>query len=217
MVDAAALVQGQLIASEAEMKGLQQLYTDDNRQVQTAKAQVAELRGQLEKLGGDDPTVPHPGAPKEMYPSIRKLPILGAEYLDLYRRMKIREATYEAFVTEVEMNKFTELDGGPKIQVLSPATVPEKISFPPRGILTVLGTLVWLGSACGWVLWTEAVDKMELGDPRRRLALQVITRIRRRGPAAVHLENSPATDNFESSKNTSEDQEAVLTSDGSER
>jgi uncharacterized protein involved in exopolysaccharide biosynthesis len=217
MVDAAAMLQGQLIAAEAELKGLKQLYTADNQRVQEAQAQVAELRAQLNKLGGEDPTTSHPGSSKEMYPSIRKLPLLGAQYLDLYRQMKIREATYETFVTEVETNKFLELDGGPKVQVLSSATPPDKISFPPRGKLIFLGTFTWLVFACGWVLWTAAVDGMDSNDPRRRLALHVIMRFRRRRYTVHGAETLTSVESVQTPKNASTVEEVTLTGGSSRR
>ena len=192
MVDAAAMLQGQLIAAEAELKGLQELYTGKNPRVQSAQAQVAELRVQLGKLGGEDPGISVRNSTKEMYPSIRKLPILGAQYLDLYRRMKIREATYEAFVTEVETNKLMELDGGPKVQTLSPATPPERISFPPRRLLIAFGTLTWLSLACGWVLLIITLDEMDAGDPRKLLVTRLIAPILRRGPTTSHELNHMA-------------------------
>lgn len=190
MVDAVSAVQGQLIAAEAELKGLQQLYTNDNQRVQQAQAQVMEWRRQLAKLGGEDPTARPQTSSPELYPPIRKLPLLGAQYLELYRRMKIREATYEAFVTELEVNKLLELDGGPKIQILSPATPPEKKSFPPRTLLVLLGTMVCFGMASAWVLGTAAVDRMDALDLRKQLAMRVLARVRRSrsGVAAAPIE-----------------------------
>jgi len=55
MVEAAATVQGQLIGMESDLKGLQQIYTDNNPRVQSTKSSIAELRAQLEKLGGGEP------------------------------------------------------------------------------------------------------------------------------------------------------------------
>ncbi len=193
MVDAAAMLQGQLVAAQAELNGLKQLYTSDNQRVQAAQGQVDELRAQLEELAGKDSSLSRKDS-LELYPSIRKLPLLDAQYLDLYRTTKIREATYEAFVSDAEMNRFMELDGGPKVQILSHATVPEKIEFPPRGTLAAFGTFVWLAMACGWVLWLSAIREMDANDPRRSLALQILTRLRLRGRSFLRTQNLAQVD-----------------------
>jgi len=54
VMDAAARMQGELIASETELKGLQQIYSDDNVRVRTLKARMAELQSQLKKLVGQN-------------------------------------------------------------------------------------------------------------------------------------------------------------------
>lgn len=52
MVEAAATLQGQLIAAESELRGLGMMYTDQNVRVRVLRGRVAELRSQLGKLGG---------------------------------------------------------------------------------------------------------------------------------------------------------------------
>jgi len=52
MVEAAAILQGQLIAAESELEGLRQIYTDNNVRVRSVRARIDELKHQLDKLGG---------------------------------------------------------------------------------------------------------------------------------------------------------------------
>jgi len=44
MVEAAATLQGQLIAAQAELSGLQQIYTNNNVRVRSVQARVDELQ-----------------------------------------------------------------------------------------------------------------------------------------------------------------------------
>ena len=53
MVEAAARLQGELIAAESQLRGLQAIYTNENVRVRSLQARVTELNSQLEKLGGD--------------------------------------------------------------------------------------------------------------------------------------------------------------------
>ena len=91
MVDAAATLQGQLIAARSELEGLRQLYADGNVRVRSAQARVAELEDQLKKVGGKDESTSPGNATQgdSLYPSIRKLPLLGVTYADLYRKTKV--------------------------------------------------------------------------------------------------------------------------------
>lgn len=52
MLDAAGTVAGELIAAQSQLEGLRQIYTDNNSRVRAMQGRVAELRRQLEKLGG---------------------------------------------------------------------------------------------------------------------------------------------------------------------
>lgn len=52
MLDAAGFIAAQLIAAQSQLEGLRQIYTDNNSRVRAMQARVAELRQQLEKLGG---------------------------------------------------------------------------------------------------------------------------------------------------------------------
>lgn len=52
MLDAAGTIAGELIAAESQLEGLRQIYTDNNARVRAMQGRVAELRRQLEKLGG---------------------------------------------------------------------------------------------------------------------------------------------------------------------
>jgi hypothetical protein len=86
MFDAAATVEGQLIAAKSELEGLKQIYTDNNVRVRSSQARITELQSQLDKIGGkgESTTSPDNGDSNgSSYPSIRKLPLLGVTYADL--------------------------------------------------------------------------------------------------------------------------------------
>src|SRR5208282_761028 len=134
MVEAAATLQGQLIAAQSELSGLQQVYTANNVRVRSLQARVNELRQQLDKLGGAK-------GDNSLYPSIRKLPILGVTYADLYRQTKIQETVYELLTQQYELAKVEEAKEIPAVKVLDAAIVPTRKSFPPRMVIVFLGTV----------------------------------------------------------------------------
>lgn len=185
MVEAAATLQGQLIAAESEYEGLKQIYTDNNVRVRSIRARIDELKHQLEKLGGKGESVTtvsdQPG--DSLYPSIRKLPLLGVQYADLYRRTRIQEAVLETLTKEYELAKVQEAKEIPTVKVLDVANVPDKKSFPPRLLVIFLGTTLAIAGAITWVygstLWQEADSQ----DPRKVFAQEVYSTV----SARMHL------------------------------
>jgi capsule polysaccharide export protein KpsE/RkpR len=174
MVESAALLQAQLIAAESEVQGLEQIYTGNNVRVRTLQARVRELKNQLQKLGGTDASLePNAAQTNDIYPSIRKLPLLSVEWVNLYRRTKIQEAVFELLTQEYEMARIQEAKETAVIRVIDQANAPEKKSFPPRSLLVVLFTLLSLAAGIAWIWVSVRWQQMDPQDPRKLLALNV--------------------------------------------
>ncbi len=172
MVESAALLQGQLVASQSELQSLEQIYTGNNVRVRSLQARVDELKRQAQKLQGTDASLVSDAAqPDQMYPPIRKLPLLGVEWADLYRRMKIQETVYELLNQQYELARIQEAKEIPTINVVDPANVPEKKSWPPRLLIIVLLTVLSLAGAVVKIVGSERILSLEQDDPRRQLAM----------------------------------------------
>ena len=174
MMDAAATVMGQLIASEAELKGLLEIYKPDNIRVRSVQARISELRRQLERMGGRGEDLKTPGLDKESsFPSIRKLPLLGVTYNDFYRQTKIEEAVYETLTQQYELAKVQEAKEIPTVKVLDTANIPERKSFPPR--LLIIFSCALLGPICtAIVILSKAFwKKLDPRDPGKLFAQEV--------------------------------------------
>jgi uncharacterized protein involved in exopolysaccharide biosynthesis len=174
MVEAAATLQGDLIAAQAELSGLQQIYTDDNVRVRAAAARVNELHKKLNEIGGTG-TQDELKSDNSLYPSIRKLPLLGVQYADLYRETKIQETVYELLTQQYELAKVQEAKEIPTVKVLDPAMVPTKKSFPPRTVLVVLGTMLGITLGMTWIVGKARWEAVDANDPRKLLAMEVFT------------------------------------------
>jgi uncharacterized protein involved in exopolysaccharide biosynthesis len=175
MVEAAALLQGQLIAAQSQYEGLREIYTDNNPRVRTVKARIDELQRQLEKLGGkgESATTVSSESGGSMYPSIRKLPLLGVTYADLYRRTKIQEAVLETLTKEYELAKVQEVKEIPIVKVLDVAGVPDKKSFPPRPLIIFLGTFLAISFGVLFVLGSASWEAIDAQDPGKKFASEV--------------------------------------------
>jgi capsule polysaccharide export protein KpsE/RkpR len=180
MVGAAATLQGQLIAAESEVQGLKQIYTDNNVRVRSVQARINELKNQLEKIGGkgEDASVPLGQQQNSLYPSIRKLPLLGVAYADLYRRTRVQEAVFESLTREYELAKVQEVKEIPTVKVLDSPNIPDKKSFPPRLFIMFLGTALAFVFATTWVFGKTAWDQTDSNDPKKAFAQEVFTAVK---------------------------------------
>jgi uncharacterized protein involved in exopolysaccharide biosynthesis len=178
MVEAAATLQGQLIAAESELRGLEAMYTEQNVRVRALRARVGELRAQLGKLGGDGSSYAGSKGDNSSYPAMRQLPLLGVTYADLYRQTKIQETVFELLTQQYELAKVQEAKEVPSVKVLDAAVVPTKKSFPPRTLLTAAGTALAFLGACAWVLGKQAWNGIDPQDPGKQFAMEVATSIR---------------------------------------
>ncbi len=178
MIAAAAELEGQLIAAQTQLESLKQIYTDSNVRVRETQARVDELRRQLGKMGGQAgaagaATNASDADAESIYPSIRQLPVLGVNYADLYRQTKVEEAVFETLTREYEMAKVQEAKETPSVKVLDPSNVPEKKSFPPRGLIG-LGGAVFAGVLGAlWLLGSESWKQLDPQDARKVLASEV--------------------------------------------
>ena len=175
MVEAAAILQGQMMAAQSELEGLRQIYSDSNVRVRGAQARIAELQHQLEKLGGhpENEVVSGSSEDSSIYPSIRRLPLLGVTYADLFREAKVQEVVFETLTQQFELAKVQEAKEVPSVKVLDPGSIPESRSFPPRLLLTALGGFLGCCVGISWLFATAMWTRMDPLDPRKLLAEEV--------------------------------------------
>jgi len=186
MVGTAATLEGQLIASQAELQGLKQIYSDHSVRVRAQAARIAELQSRMEQLGGkediaDDATR---SDRDDLYPSLRKLPLLGVPYADLYRRTRVQEAVFETLTQEYELAKVAEAKEIPSVKVLDAPSIPEEKSFPPRAAIMMVGTFLTLALSALAVLGKERWHQLHAEDPQKMLVREVVRTLDARMPWA---------------------------------
>ena len=177
MVEAAANLQGQLIAAESQYQALREIYTENNPRARSVKARIDELQRQLDKIGGKGENADS-SSNDSMYPSIRKLPLLGVTWADLYRRAKIQEVVLETLTKEYEMAKVQEAKEIPTVKVLDVATIPDKKSFPPHLLIIFVGTMIATIAVIVWILSSAIWNSTDPRDPRKMFARQILSDVR---------------------------------------
>ena len=171
---AAARLQGELIAAESQLSGLKALYTDDNIRVRELQARIGELESQLRAMSGAGEDVEAADLkPDQLSPSLRRLPILGLTYFDLYHRLNMQEALYETLGRQYELAKVQEAKEIPAIKVLDEPEVAERKSFPPRLLIVALGGVLAFLLSCLWVAGRAVWPTLDAAHPARQAAATI--------------------------------------------
>jgi len=184
MVEAASRIEGERIAAESELRGLEQIYTPNNVRVRAIQARIGELQAQIEKMGGKpgasgqtgpaaSPNGQTADSSQALYPSIRELPLLGVTWADLYRNSKIQETVFEVLTQQYELAKVDEAKETPSVKVLDAPIVPERKSFPPRGAITLFAGFLFLGVAVAGLLLQSQWNETDAHDPGKQFAQEV--------------------------------------------
>jgi capsule polysaccharide export protein KpsE/RkpR len=179
IVEAGAKLQGELIVGRSELDSLEQIYGGENVRVRAARARVANLQRELQRMIGSTESAGMKEKDNgDLYPSLRQLPVLGVHWADLYRRVKIEETVYDLLNEEYETARIEEAKAIPTVSVIDSPSWPEKKSFPPRRLIVAGCTLLSVFFASFSLLMRERWRTMELHDPRKQLAQTIWLSVR---------------------------------------
>ena len=179
VMEAAARLQGELIAAKGELSGMETVYAPNNERVRAAKARVAELDSQLHKMGGvsqDDS--PSTQTSNQLYPSLRELPLMGTKYFDLWRQVLILQTVYETLTREYEIAKVQEAKEIPSVKVLDAPDLAERRSFPRRKLIVAIWLLTFFAFSALWVYVEASWKATNDDDPRKKLLSEMAMSLR---------------------------------------
>ncbi len=191
-VDAGAQVEAELMVEQSGLESLRQIYGDGNMRVRESEARIASLQSQLARMTGSSASPSGQGlhdaalksgesdSKSELYPPLRQLPRLGVPYADLSRRVRVQEAVFELLTQQYETARIEEAKDVPAVNVIDPPGLPEKKSFPPRLLLTLLLTFLSFAFASSLVLARYYWSAMAPHDPRKNFFDEVLLVFRRR-------------------------------------
>jgi uncharacterized protein involved in exopolysaccharide biosynthesis len=164
-----ANLRGEIAAKEVQIQAMKSFATNQNPDLVLVEEQLAGLRKQLAK-------VLHENNVNEGDIEIptSRLPEAGLEYLRAYRNVKYNETLYEVLARQYEAARLDEAKSASFAQVVDPATVPERRSFPPGLALLMIGAIfagIILGSA--FVIVQEAYRRFT-ADPANREQMDLL-------------------------------------------
>jgi tyrosine-protein kinase Etk/Wzc len=155
-------LQAQISATEVELSALRASATNDNPKVITLESQLAGLRARLSEFEKGHPQAQ--AIAGDVLPTVTSVPTASLEYLRSYREVQYHQTLFDLLARQYELAKVDEAQEAPLIQVVDPALVPDKRSWPPRTILTLLAFFLGALLASFWVL-VQAAYRSHMQDP----------------------------------------------------
>lgn len=171
-------LRAQIAAREVELESLRTSATDQNPEVITLQSQLAGLRTQLADFEKGHPQ--SPSMEGNVLTPTSEVPAASLEYLRRMRDVRYQETLFEFMVRQYEMAKVDEAKQGQMIQVVDPASVPERRSWPPRTVLTLIAFVLAAILSSSWVILQAAFrNRMEEPEEARKIRqLRHLLRIR---------------------------------------
>jgi tyrosine-protein kinase Etk/Wzc len=172
LVSAASAIEGEILTTEWELKGLLQIYTPQHERVLLLQAKLAELHRQLQQLKGKAPADASDGTN-----NLKDMMNVAPAYMELDRKVKAQEAVVEALAQQYELSKLQELHDVNSVQVFDPAEVPERKSAPHRATVTLLVGIVFFLGQCVFVIARDRWCSLLTDDPWRITLQPVVDRM----------------------------------------
>jgi tyrosine-protein kinase Etk/Wzc len=155
LIESAASLRAQVAAKEVQIQGMQTYATGENAQLVEAQQELDTLRTQLARLGGGNDNSGGIIVPKG------QMTEAGVEYVRKLRDVKYYETIFDILARQFELAKLDEAKEGALIQVVDPAIVPDKRSFPKRTLMTLTATLLGFFIGVFWAIWQAALGRLK--------------------------------------------------------
>lgn len=168
IIQTVASLRAQVAGKEIQLQAMRSFATGENPDYIIAEQQLAGLRVQLAKVMHSQNS---PEGDSEI-PTAR-VPEAGLAYLRAYRELRYQEAVYEIIARQYEGAKLDEAKSTAFVQVIDPATVPEKKSFPKRTMITICGFLAAFVLSCVFVTARESYRRF-VADPINREQMDLL-------------------------------------------
>lgn len=169
LIESVANLRAQIAARQMIIQGMQTYATGQNAQLIRAKQELSSLQAQLAELGGNQDTADGLIVPKG------KIPGAALEYVRRLRDVKYYETIFEVLARQFELAKLDEAKEGAIFQVVDPAIVPDKKSWPKRTLIVVCSAFLGFLIGIFVALWRASLQRMKL-DPETSSKLAILRR-----------------------------------------
>ncbi|MBS0162715.1 MAG: hypothetical protein JSR64_08285 [Nitrospira sp.] len=135
MIEAAAMIQGQITAQEVQMQVMGGYLSPDNPDLARIRSNVEELKKQLAMMGSGKDAKGLLSTDR-LHPAMVAVPDLALQFGRLFRQVKVQETLFTLLTSQHEQAKIAEARDTPTVQVLDSA-IPADKRTRPRVLLNV--------------------------------------------------------------------------------
>jgi len=139
-IEAAATLEGQIVAAQVQLKTIETFATQSNPDVIRLKQSIDEMQRQLKRMEyGRNPSNSRGGpggAASDFSVPLGSIPATGLEVSRLIREVKMQETIYGLLMQQLEQEKLTEANDTPSVTILDRA-IPAEWHSRPRALLNL--------------------------------------------------------------------------------
>jgi uncharacterized protein involved in exopolysaccharide biosynthesis len=164
MIEAAAMIQGQITAQEVQLQVMSSYLSPENPELSRVRSSIEELKKQLYLLeSGKGGKGMLPG--DRLHPAMITVPGLALDYGRLLRELKVQETLYALLTSQLEQAKLAEARDTPTVQVLDPAIPAEKKSKPRIRLNMVIAGVLALFVGIFLAFFLEYLERIRTSHP----------------------------------------------------
>ncbi|HEX4021793.1 MAG TPA: GNVR domain-containing protein [Acidobacteriaceae bacterium] len=168
VISSIAQLRAQIAANRVQLKALETSATPQNPEVIRLQSQIAALEAQL--AGFENGNSDTPATQDSVEIPTAKVPAASLEYIRKMRDVRYHETLFDLLARQYEIAKVDEAKAGEIVQVVDPALVPDRKSWPPRTLLVLLAGILGVLFAAFWVI-LEAGYRQRMADPEQAAKL----------------------------------------------
>lgn len=150
VLETAARLRAQISAKEIELNSMRAFVTSTHPDFKRTEEELNSLRREMANLQNGRNTLPVAEAGNKTE---------GLQNIQRLRDLKYYQALYELLAKQYEVARIDEAKNPGIIQVLDPATTPERKFKPKRSVIVIASTLGAFALACVWVLMSDAFGR----------------------------------------------------------
>jgi tyrosine-protein kinase Etk/Wzc len=153
MIESVAMLRAQAAAKQVEVQALRSYSTEQNPDVQLAEQELSTLQGEAARVEQRS------GSQERGSLGLEDVPSAGLEYLRAQHELVYRQALYDLLIKQLDAARLDESKEAAIIQVVDPATVPDRKSVPHRGLIILLSALLGIFSGVFYLLAAMALER----------------------------------------------------------
>lgn len=153
MIESLAALRAQVAAKQVEVQALRSYSTEQNPEVQFAEQELSTLQAEVARMEQRNHSPGLAGL------DLGDVPSAGLEYVRAQHDLLYRQTLYDLLIKQYDAARLDEAKEAAIIQVVEPATEPDRKSAPRRAWIVLGAMLLGLFASFTWVLAGAALAR----------------------------------------------------------